>query len=84
MLFKDQEARISNLVANAVSAKTSVQIKKEIMTSNKSKTATMTYKTDKEDGFITVEKKTTNQSYRMQRLIGTKLHKRKKISEQMP
>ena len=84
VLFKDQEARISNLVANAVSAKTSVQIKKEIMTSNKSKTATMTYKTDKEDGFITVEKKTTNQSYRMQRWIGTKLHKRKKISEQMP
>ena len=56
VLFKDQEARISNLVANAVSAKTSLQIKKEIMTSKKSKTATMTYKTDKEDGFITVGK----------------------------
>ena len=52
--FKDQENRISNLVANAVSAKTSLQIKKEIMTSQASNTANQTYKADNEDGFITV------------------------------
>ena len=53
--FKDQENRISHLVANAVSAKTSLQIKKEIMTSQASNTANQTYKADKEpDGFITV------------------------------
>ena len=54
--FKDQETRISNLVSNAVSAKTSLQIKKEIMSSKKPKTTTMTYTTDKEEGFITVGK----------------------------
>ena len=54
--MKDQENRISHLVANAVSAKTSLQIQKEIMTSQASNTANSTYREGNEDGFITVGK----------------------------
>ena len=54
--FQGQENRIINLVANAVSAKTSLQIKKEIMTSQVSKTANLIYKVSTYNGFITVGK----------------------------